>query len=337
METHIVVYRCIKERIPYLGAYSTAWVTCKALQLQGIKPKLLGLTYNQSLPDYLFSGIYGHLKFYIVDYCMSIYDMYRLYNAFAKVTIIDYHSATKLQIEDILLRTPENDWLRYIDSGEECSAITAWEYWFPKYTPPLFLYYIRDYILGRNEFEDTEEVVYAYNALGVNFKTFDRFYRLGNIFVDLARNYGSKELNRSKHKVEEILETVEIGHVGGYDNIPYVRLYGIDYKYTDLIGKAIREKYPDARFTAVLQDEYTWRLYANKEKENVDVGSISRRFGGQGTRTDAEYIIYLSCRLLSKHLTELTNKLHLNTNKEHDEPAIKTLEEAIKAAGLQRS
>lgn len=269
MEMHFIIYSCVKEKAAYLEAYSTAWVIGKALQNQGIKPRLIGLLPGEPLPNYIFSNTRSKLNVYIINHPIPSGDLYRLYNGCSNVCILGHHKETRRQVEELRKKSIDVKLLQYLDCKGECSAIKAWHHWFKNSNIPLFLRYIQCYVFELEEFEDTEKVMYSYNVLGINFRTFNRFYKYGDVFVEVAKSYAHKEIYKSKYKIDKILHTVDIGNINGYEQTPYARLYGVDRLYIEEVKRALNEAYPKAKFVGILLDESVLNLYANKKHEKL--------------------------------------------------------------------
>ena len=187
--------------------------------------------------------------------------------------VIDHHKTAMVELHDV-----PNTKFDMTKSG----AMLSWEFFHPGKEPPKFIRYIQDRDLWTWELEYSKEFSAAFDMVPFEFEEFEKFED-DSVFDDAVKR-GSYILAYSKTVVKKVCEKAQLRKLDDKE----VLVVNASHWMSE-IGSRLA---PDCDFAMI----WYWDHEARHTKvslrafhDAVDVGEVSKRFGGGGHRKAAGF------------------------------------------------
>ena len=201
--------------------------------------------------------------------------------------VIDHHKTAMVELHDIA-----NTHFDMTKSG----AMLSWEFFHPGKEPPKFIRYIQDRDLWTWELEYSKEFSAAFDMVPFEFEEFEKFED-DSVFDDAVKR-GSYILAYSKTVIKKVCEKAQERMLDD-KNVLVVNAS----HWMSEIGSRLA---PDCDFALI----WYWDHQAKHTKvslrafhETVDVGEVSKKFGGGGHRKAAGFQLPAG-----KHIEDIFDK-----------------------------
>ena len=187
--------------------------------------------------------------------------------------VIDHHKTAMVELHDV-----PNTKFDMTKSG----AMLSWEFFHPGKEPPKFIKYIQDRDLWTWELEYSKEFSAAFDMVPFEFEEFEKFED-DSVFDDAVKR-GSYILAYSKTVVKKVCEKAQLRKLDEKE----VLVVNASHWMSE-IGSRLA---PDCDFAMI----WYWDHEARHTKvslrafhDTVDVGEVSKKFGGGGHRKAAGF------------------------------------------------
>ena len=209
----------------------------------------------------------------ILDFSFNNATTKKMIESADSLLVIDHHKTAMVELHDI-----PNTKFDMTKSG----AMLAWEFFHPGKEPPKFVRYIQDRDLWTWELEYSKEFSAAFDMVPFEFEEFEKFED-DSVFDDAVKR-GSYILAYSKTVVKKVCEKAQHRKLDDKE----VLVVNASHWMSE-IGTRLA---PDCDFAMI----WYWDHEARHTKvslrafhDTVDVGEISKRFGGGGHRKAAGF------------------------------------------------
>ena len=209
----------------------------------------------------------------ILDFSFNNPTTKKMIESADSLLVIDHHKTAMVELHDI-----PNTKFDMTKSG----AMLAWEFFHPGKEPPKFIKYIQDRDLWVWELEYSKEFSAAFDMVPFEFEEFEKFED-DSVFDDAVKR-GSYILAYSKTVVKKVCEKAQLRKLDDKE----VLVVNASHWMSE-IGTRLA---PDCDFAMI----WYWDHEARHTKvslrafhDTVDVGEISKRFGGGGHRKAAGF------------------------------------------------
>ncbi len=176
-------------------------------------------------------------------------------------------------------------------------CVLAWKFFFQgedvaEHKPvPVFLQYVEDRDLFRNQLLETEEVAAARYSYPPTFETLDELIPDDTFaqarMIDRLREEGSILLRGQRVKIAEMADNVQFFDIGGY----LVPVVNASVFFSDVAAE-LYKRYPGYPFAAYYFDRgdgiRQWGLF-NSNDSDFDVSMVARMYGGGGHKHAAGF------------------------------------------------
>lgn len=251
--------------------FGAAWVVRKALHDQEVH-------FHKAFHNDAFLPDVKNKIVYIVDFSYSRDDTLKLAKEAYNIVIIDHHKTAI----DVLVDLPFN--VELFGDVNHSGAMLAWQYFFPKDTPPELLKHIEDRDLWKFKLSGTREIQAGLFSYPYDFNVWDKFMSSSTIDLFLA----GQSIERKHFKdIDELLpKCTRMIEIDGYKietaNLPYT--LGADAAM--LLAK-------DQPFGCTYYDlSNKTKYFSLRSDENgIDVSEIAKKFGGGGHKHAAAFTI----------------------------------------------
>lgn len=256
MKTYVAYHACC------VDGFGAAFAASKVLPEDTI---YIAMNHYDSLPHFNPGS-----KIYCLDFCFKKHEILEIIKH-SSLTIIDHHLSEAKELESILSLKDDN--LEIIFNMNKSGATMTWDY-FHSTPPPDFFPYIEDRDLTKYSLPNTKEIISALMLKPKDFKTWDSLSAAALLQEGLLFESFKKQI------MEETLERHHFADIGGV-LVPAINSTCFWSDITFLL----LEKYPQSPFVAAYYsidgDRIKWSL-RSREGSNIDVGDISKAFGGGG-------------------------------------------------------
>ncbi len=209
----------------------------------------------------------------ILDFSFNNPTTKKMIESADSLLVIDHHKTAMVELHDI-----PNTKFDMTKSG----AMLAWEFFHPGKEPPKFIKYIQDRDLWVWELEYSKEFSAAFDMVPFEFEEFEKFED-DSVFDDAVKR-GSYILAYSKTVVKKVCEKAQLRKLDDKE----VLVVNASHWMSE-IGTRLA---PDCDYAMI----WYWDHEARHTKvslrafhDTVDVGEISKRFGGGGHRKAAGF------------------------------------------------
>lgn len=209
----------------------------------------------------------------ILDFSFDNATTKKMIDAADSLLVIDHHKTAMVELHDI-----PNTHFDMTKSG----AMLSWDFFHPGKEPPKFVRYIQDRDLWTWELEYSKEFSAAFDMVPFEFEEFEKFED-DSVFDDACKR-GSYILAYSKTVVKKVCEKAQKRKLNEKD----VLVVNASHWMSEIGGRLA----PDCDFALI----WYWDHEARHTKVSlrafhdiVDVGEISRQFGGGGHRKAAGF------------------------------------------------
>ena len=209
----------------------------------------------------------------ILDFSFNNATTKKMIESADSLLVIDHHKTAMVELHDI-----PNTKFDMTKSG----AMLAWEFFHPGKEPPKFIRYIQDRDLWTWELEYSKEFSAAFDMVPFEFEEFEKFED-DSVFDDAVKR-GSYILAYSKTVVKKVCEKAQHRRLDDKE----VLVVNASHWMSE-IGTRLA---PDCDFAMI----WYWDHEARHTKvslrafhDAVDVGEVSKKFGGGGHRKAAGF------------------------------------------------
>lgn len=219
-------------------------------------------------------------EIWFLDFCPRAKVLVDLLDAGHSVNVLDHHITAKDVIDAV--ESPRLDVVLDLDHS---GAVIAWKHFFPTRKVPLLLQLIEDRDIWKWEFDETEAVTEALDALEWSFDLFDRLHRRTSELGELAKA-GRLLVQFKEKKIAEIVKRAVLRDIGGHV-VPTVN----SDSFVSHLGNALAMEYPERAFGAVwfrMADGHDkWSL---RSIGDFNVAEVAKLYGGGGHKNAAGFV-----------------------------------------------
>lgn len=263
--------------------FTAAWVACRALTdsftVAGIPAPSGGdvdlveckpMNYDDPAPD---DGAVAGRDVYVVDFSFKRGDCERIYQAAAKLVVLDHHKTAEAELRDLHFA---------LFDMERSGAGMTWDYFYPTEPRPWLVSYVEDRDLWRFALPYSREVNAAIACAPMNARAWDELYARG---FDDARLLGAGALAFETSAATKIAKHARMIPFEGY-TIPFVN---VPPALTSVTVGLLAATAPFAVGWFQRADGAFQYSLRSRGDDAVDVSEIAKRYGGGGHRNAAGF------------------------------------------------
>lgn len=181
-------------------------------------------------------------------------------------------------------------------------AMITWQFLFPDQPRiPWMFKFLQDRDLWRFEFDGTKPFSMLLRSLPFDFVIWR------TLMLEMEQNSGRHRMltegvaiqRYHDRKVEELLDQVIWGNIGGY-NVPIINA---NWAFSSDLGHSLLQKFPDAPFAATYFDRFDGKrqFSLRSEDRRVDVSAVAKSYGGGGHRNasgfEAGFVFHIESKV----------------------------------------
>lgn len=277
--THAVLYHA-----KCYDGFGCAHIIHRVFEKEGIVSDYIPCYHGAKLSESFFHALERKI-IYVVDFSFDYETTLRLMNASKSFLVLDHHETSEAALSRIPI---QNKIFRKDKSG----VGIVWDYFHPGERMPLFLSYIQDRDLWKNEMKDCQAFIAHFYTLPFDFKVWDEYEDGGGYSIFTSINLGKTILDYKNVLIEECMRKVSVRThvslesdftVSSSCTIAYVN--GVPPSLISDVASKVLEKYELVDFCSVvnqnLETEET-NFSLRSRNGGFDVSEIAVKLGGGG-------------------------------------------------------
>lgn len=241
-------------------------------------PNALFVPASQANPQLPFAG--KHV--YIIDYAYPMNVLSEIASMAQSVRVIEHHDDFQRQLSGYQGVFPDN--LHIIYDSQSSGAGLAWDFFNFHQPRPALINYIEDRALWRYQYPETRAMVAALQSFPMDFRVWDQL--MFQTDLNHLLQEGEILLRKVQRDIDQAITTTRRRvDIGGYD-VPLVNLH------PGIVSDACSQLARGEPFAVGYWDTPQGRRFSlHSTDRGVDVSSLARNFGGEGSHNVANFMV----------------------------------------------